>query len=581
MAAAAVPAAIIARSVARDSDELRKDDEKPVSPAQRRRYPTHLSKSSRPHTPSVRQRGTSKTYESLEELLTAAGYRETRIFTPESERVEAAAAAAVSDDRRASLTERVGIGRLLSGWIPGSTPPKQGKDEPSPEVASEPSRNNYDRLLPSSPLAHRTRTASPLSRTRTRSQNQDQETIRPSRTITPASKFHDASATPLHRQLYKTASSASLRMGNTTRSSAPRPARTSLLRHAASTPHFREHLQAEKSAVAAKQARSRPVSHDGWLSAFVRGVFGATSQPQASANDHPSPDSPQSRGRSAQAKRAVTNPSRLAHPSQSRGLPAAPIIKHESVICRSTPASRSSSVVRGNASRNAPLLSPAELDLDIPVPVPHRGDCTLMWTLEQRMRRQLSQSLDPEDENDDPNLERILSSYISAQSPSPSSKAHSLSHTSSDAASTTSDTSLPTVSTHLTSASTSSDVDGDDTTSQRSRSIHSLRKHLTPRPARPKSPIAAMVQSATATLRAVSSSGNRNLTYDQNPIVVVATPRTAERGLPGRAVWVDGPEWDEGIRTGVDSVVGSRRKARKAIPQFPSGAMPPSTPMRR
>lgn len=33
------------------------------------------------------RRGTSKQYESLEDLLTAAGYKETRIFTPESERI--------------------------------------------------------------------------------------------------------------------------------------------------------------------------------------------------------------------------------------------------------------------------------------------------------------------------------------------------------------------------------------------------------------------------------------------------------------------------------------------------------------
>jgi len=191
--------------------------------------------------------------------------------------------------------------------------------------------------------------------------------------------------------------------------------------------------------VAAKTPRSRPTSHDGWLSTFVKGVFGASAQTQPPANNNPnsgylSTDESRNRGRSPKAKRAVTTPYRLAHPSQSRGLPAAPVIKHESVICRSTPASRSSSVVRGgagnvsNASRNAPLLSPAEIDSDISVP--HRGDCTLMWTLEQRMRRQLSQSVDPEDENDDPNLERILSSYISARSPSPSSKTHSFSHTS-------------------------------------------------------------------------------------------------------------------------------------------------------
>ncbi|KAJ7217491.1 hypothetical protein B0H12DRAFT_975148, partial [Mycena haematopus] len=34
----------------------------------------------------LHRRGTSKTYERLEDLLREAGYKETRIFTPETER---------------------------------------------------------------------------------------------------------------------------------------------------------------------------------------------------------------------------------------------------------------------------------------------------------------------------------------------------------------------------------------------------------------------------------------------------------------------------------------------------------------
>lgn len=45
----------------------------------------------------LHRRGKSKTYEALEDLLREAGYKETRIFTPESERT----------DRRAAEEQRV------------------------------------------------------------------------------------------------------------------------------------------------------------------------------------------------------------------------------------------------------------------------------------------------------------------------------------------------------------------------------------------------------------------------------------------------------------------------------------------
>jgi hypothetical protein len=51
----------------------------------RSRYPSDLAHGG-PRVP-LHRRGTSKTYERLEDLLQEAGYKETRIFTPETERL--------------------------------------------------------------------------------------------------------------------------------------------------------------------------------------------------------------------------------------------------------------------------------------------------------------------------------------------------------------------------------------------------------------------------------------------------------------------------------------------------------------
>ncbi|KAI0053210.1 hypothetical protein FA95DRAFT_940893 [Auriscalpium vulgare] len=57
-------------------------------PRGRRRYPAALTVD--PTRVPLHRRGTSKTYERLEDLLKEAGYKETRVFTPEAERQEQA-----------------------------------------------------------------------------------------------------------------------------------------------------------------------------------------------------------------------------------------------------------------------------------------------------------------------------------------------------------------------------------------------------------------------------------------------------------------------------------------------------------
>ncbi|TDL24636.1 hypothetical protein BD410DRAFT_896816 [Rickenella mellea] len=101
---------------------------RPSTPLRGRgRYPPHLTKGEdgTPRVP-LHRRGTSRTYERLEDLLREAGYKETRIFTPEGERFEAEA------ERKKICGERghgqsgssSGVGAVvnfLSGIISGST----------------------------------------------------------------------------------------------------------------------------------------------------------------------------------------------------------------------------------------------------------------------------------------------------------------------------------------------------------------------------------------------------------------------------------------------------------------------------
>lgn len=49
----------------------------------RTRYPSHLTPDGIPRKPYLHRRGTSKTLESLEDLLREAGYKETRVFSAE------------------------------------------------------------------------------------------------------------------------------------------------------------------------------------------------------------------------------------------------------------------------------------------------------------------------------------------------------------------------------------------------------------------------------------------------------------------------------------------------------------------
>lgn len=100
----------------------------PATPKSRiRRYPSNLSRVDPKHVP-LHRRGTSNTYERLEDLLREAGYKETRIFTPEHDKFPDGDKKGKSEDEGSKKGGvAAGVVGFLAGLIPGAT--KQGATE--------------------------------------------------------------------------------------------------------------------------------------------------------------------------------------------------------------------------------------------------------------------------------------------------------------------------------------------------------------------------------------------------------------------------------------------------------------------
>ncbi|KAF8156890.1 hypothetical protein B0H34DRAFT_658329, partial [Crassisporium funariophilum] len=110
----------------------------------------------------LHRRGNSKTYERLEDLLREAGYKETRVFTPETERAEAGEEDRNGDPRgdtnRLSMKDGMdAVVGFLAGFMPGAVASKAsvqtagtGNDATVPYVTSP-----QEYSPPASPLAHR------------------------------------------------------------------------------------------------------------------------------------------------------------------------------------------------------------------------------------------------------------------------------------------------------------------------------------------------------------------------------------------------------------------------------------------
>ena len=108
------------------SEDMQPDTEAPSTPSRGRlasRYPAALSKGEPGRVP-LHRRGTSRTLEAMEDLLRENGYKETRILTPEAERIQA-----MTEERRRQSTWR--IRQLLAGWLPGADESEPATDDES------------------------------------------------------------------------------------------------------------------------------------------------------------------------------------------------------------------------------------------------------------------------------------------------------------------------------------------------------------------------------------------------------------------------------------------------------------------
>ncbi|KAI0826528.1 hypothetical protein BC628DRAFT_237908 [Trametes gibbosa] len=117
------------------------------------RYPSNLSKAEPGRVP-LHRRGTSNTYEAMEDLLRDHGYKETRVVTPEAARLQA-----MTDEEK---TQRPSwrIKDLFTGWItgtdvnePSSEELEHGAPEMSQGFSSQVPSAQYS--SPPSPLGHR------------------------------------------------------------------------------------------------------------------------------------------------------------------------------------------------------------------------------------------------------------------------------------------------------------------------------------------------------------------------------------------------------------------------------------------
>src|ERR1700722_229004 len=128
------------------------------------RYPATLGRV------PLHRRGTSKTYERLEDLLREAGYKETRVFTPEGERAEAAAVEKAANDeaggkskrKRTSVRGSVGaVVEFLAAFMPGVASRNSSLQRTSASSATDhtqsyvcPAQEERGYSPPPSPLTH-------------------------------------------------------------------------------------------------------------------------------------------------------------------------------------------------------------------------------------------------------------------------------------------------------------------------------------------------------------------------------------------------------------------------------------------
>ncbi|KAH9063212.1 hypothetical protein EDB87DRAFT_1604590 [Lactarius vividus] len=331
-------------------------------PRGRSRYPSGLAHGG-PRVP-LHRRGTSKTYECLEDLLQEAGYKETRVFTPETER-RRERELGQEERRRIESPVRSGMDTVvgfLAGLVLGQSDGQRADAKVSRNEQMVRAAPSAQRPKPSS--SHGPTTGAPLLQNREPLRSDGTTYERSSAVLaSPARAYlrHIASAPNIQRRRLPgehapppmiKKSTTSLKDGLNAQGSPPMPpswletvTRAVLDFHGA---HIRRNDTASPG-----QSRFGPPSHPASRSGTVRGYGRSTRKRQAAVSGD---GITTQRGRSTSS--LLTSPVTLQPPTMLAARSQASLgeVIKMNAVCHSAPASRSSSVA-GRKPRDESLAT--------------------------------------------------------------------------------------------------------------------------------------------------------------------------------------------------------------------------------
>ncbi|EAU82907.2 hypothetical protein CC1G_05529 [Coprinopsis cinerea okayama7 len=325
----------------------------------------------------LHRRGTSKRYENFEDLLREAGYKETRVFTPEMERLKEAAADGRADENR--LSSMGAVVDFLTNLFPG---PGRHSRQPSDEFSPPPS-----------PLGERRSVREPATPGDLSSSMESFDDATPkatSRQVSDARSRYDLSSRPSQASLYHPPPSPTLAHPRPSRAKAylrhmasnismqqpPRPNSTPAHHRAPFSLRSREKDDDDPSIIfttkgngeGEEDPRAQPPLPNTWLETVARAVLASGSGMHIGGplQSHPASRRPQLRNTRSSLSQTTSNwrthgKRRSGLSDQTNTLAPPPFltmlergragrseteVTRTRVVCRSAPGSRASSLVR-------------------------------------------------------------------------------------------------------------------------------------------------------------------------------------------------------------------------------------------
>lgn len=268
----------------------------------RRRYPDSLAKEG--HVP-LHRRGKSKTYERLEDLLREAGYKECRVFTPESEQLDALRERSQREKERGPSGVNAVV-NFFSAFISKHT--ESDSDNGSETVI----RLDDESSSPSS--------SSPMER--------------PSHDGFSSSSSASLSASLTSLGTMSTSQSLHLPVPQTQQAA---------LRHMVSAPNIPSRQHSRSRQAQAKHESTQPPLPSNWLQMVTNALVRTHSETQMDTRDDVSTTRGRSQHTRAPPTHALMERTNRGRPSAARTVSG---VTPTSVLCRSAPGSRATSRIR-------------------------------------------------------------------------------------------------------------------------------------------------------------------------------------------------------------------------------------------